>query len=77
MIFFWRNKLDAIPIRCNIALERLPILCVCGNSFNSQHALNCPKGELVITSHNKLRNLTTKILGEVWKNMVVEALLTS
>ena len=77
MIFLWRNKLDAIPIRCNIALERLPILCVCGDSFNSQHALYCPKGELVITSHNKLRNLTTKILGEVWKNMVVEALLTS
>ena len=65
MIFFWKNKWDAIRIRYNIAVERLPILCVCGDSFNSQHALYCTKGKLVITSHNKLRNLTTKILSEV------------
>ena len=38
-------------------------LCVCGDSFNLQHALSCPKGGLVITRHNKLRNLTAEILG--------------
>ena len=54
----------------------LPILCVCGDSFNLQHALSCPKGGLVITRHNELRNLTAEILGEVCKNVVIEPLLT-
>ena len=69
---FW----DAIRIRYSIPLKRLPILCVCGDLFNLQHALSCPKGELVITRHNELKNLTAEILGEVCKNVVVEPLLT-
>ena len=52
-------------------------LCVCGDSFNLQHALSCPEGGLVITRHNKLRRLTTEILGEVCKNVVIEPLLTA
>ena len=76
--FFLEKKaiLDAIPIRYNIPLERLPILCVCGDSFNLQHALSCLKGGAVITRHNKLRNLTGEILNEVCKNVVIEQLLT-
>ena len=54
----------------------LVTLCVCGDSFNLQHALSCPKGGIVITRHNKLRNLTAEILGEVCKNVVIEPLLT-
>ena len=54
----------------------LLILRVCGHSFNLQHALSCPKGGLVITRHNELRNLTAEILGEVCKNVVIKPLLT-
>ena len=54
----------------------LPTLCVCGDSFNLQHVLSCPKGGLVITRHNKLRNLTGEILGEVCKNVGIKPLLT-
>ena len=68
---------DAIKIRYNISLELLPTLCVCGDSFNLQHALSCPKGGLVITRHNELRKLTAEILDEVCKNVVIEPLLTS
>ena len=50
-------------------------LCVFGYLFNLQHAFSCPKGELVVTRHNQLRNLTPEILGEVCKNVVVESLL--
>ena len=51
-------------------------LCVFGDLFNLQHALSCPKGRLVITRHNELRNLTAEILGEVCKNVGIEPLLT-
>ena len=51
-------------------------LCVCGDLFNLQHSLSCPKGGLVITRHKKLRNLTAEILGEVCKNVVIDSLLT-
>ena len=51
-------------------------LCVCGDLFNLQHALSCPKGGLAITRHNELRNLTAEILDEVCKNVAIELLLT-
>ena len=37
---FW----DALQLRYDIPLERLPSNCVCGNYFNIEHALSCHKG---------------------------------
>ena len=50
-------------------------LYVCEDSFNLQHALSCPKGGLVITRHNELRNLAAEIPGKICKNVVIEPLL--
>ena len=44
--------------------------------FNLQLALSCPKGGLVITRHNEMRNLTAEILGKGCKNVVIESSLT-
>ena len=49
-------------------------LCVCVDSLNLQHVLSYPKGGLVITRHNELKNLTAEILGEVSKNVAIEPL---
>ena len=78
MVFFLDKQAfwDAMQIRYNIPLERLPTLYVWGDSFNLQHASSCPKGGLAITRNNKLRGLTAEILGEVCKNVVIESLLT-
>ena len=53
---FW----DAMRIRYNIPLECLLTLFVCGDTFNLQRALSCPKGGLVIARQNELRNLQLK-----------------
>ena len=66
------NLRGAIRIRYNIPLKRLPPLCLCGDSFNLQHALSCSNWGLVITRHKELRNLAAEILGEVCKNVVIE-----
>ena len=69
---FW----DAIRIRYDIPLERLPTTCVCGMSFDIQHAFSCPKGGLVINRHNELRDTTAEILKEVSPVVVIEPSLT-
>ena len=75
--FLEKQTWDAKRMRYNVSLERLPTLCVCGGSFNLQHALSCPKEGLVTTRHNELKNLTAEILGEICKNMVIDPLLAT
>lgn len=69
---FW----DAIRIRYNIPLERMPSSCVCGNTFDIQHALSCPKGGLIINRHNEIRDLTHDILDNICSTVIREPLLT-
>ena len=40
---FW----DAIHIRYDWPLERMPTHCICGASFDVTHALSCKKGGFV------------------------------
>ena len=40
---FW----DALRLRYDILLERLPSNCVYGNSFNIEHSLSCHKGGFI------------------------------
>lgn len=51
---------DAIRIRYNWNLERLPTECVCGEKFDLCHALSCKKGGMVTLRHNELRDITLK-----------------
>ena len=56
---------DALRIRYNWNLPRLPSECVCGDEFNISHALSCKKGGFVTLRHNELRDITAKLLDEV------------
>ena len=78
MFFFLEKQAfwDAIRIRYNISLERLPTLCISEDSYNLQYALSCLKEGSVITRHSKVRSLTAETLGLLCKNVVIEPLLT-
>ena len=69
---FW----DALRLRYDIPLERLPSNCVCGNSFNIEHALACHKGGFISIRHNEIRDLTADLLSQICKDVQVEPVLT-
>ena len=66
---FW----DAIRIRYNWNLERLPTDCICGEKFNLSHALSCKKGGMVTLRHNELRDITATLLKEICHDVRTES----
>ena len=69
---FW----DTIHLRYGIPLRRLPIKCVCNQSFNVEHALTCMKGGFIGIRHNEVRDFTADLLSEVCNDVAIEPLLT-
>lgn len=68
---FW----DAIRIRYNWTLPKLPSECACGAKYTIQHALSCKKGGFVTLRHNEVRDLTGMLLEEVCKDVRKEPML--
>ena len=44
---------DSICISYDKPLRGMPSKCPCGQKFDVTHAINCKRGEYVITRHNK------------------------
>ena len=68
---FW----DALRIRYNWNLPRLPSECVCGNKFDLSHALSCKKGGFISIRHNEIRDITALLLKEVCHDVKKEPML--
>ena len=68
---FW----DALRIRYNWELPKLPSHCACGNKFNLTHALSCKKGGFVSLRHNEIRDITALLLDEVCTDVRKEPML--
>ena len=49
---------NLLSIRYGWRLKRIPSHCVCGNTFNVEHALQCPKTGFVTLRHNHIRKTT-------------------
>ena len=64
---FW----DALYLRYNLKLPRLPEKCVCGNNFDVRHTLS-----FISIRHNEVRDLTAELLTEVCKDIKVGPKLT-
>ena len=69
---FW----DSIFMRYGLQLTRLPIKCVCGNSYNVEHALSCKRRGFIHIRHNEIRDFTAEVLSEICQDVSVEPLLT-
>ena len=67
---FW----DAIYIRYNLPLEKLPSNCVCGLPFTLDHALTCKRGGYIAVRHNDMRDLAANLLSQVCHDVKVEPL---
>ena len=65
---FW----DAMYIRYNIPIDKLPSHCTCGTTFTVEHAMSCKTGGFIAIRHNDIRDLTAKLLSEVGKDVKVE-----
>ena len=66
---------DAIRLRYNWNMPRLPSTCACGSKFSVEHALSCKKGGFVTLRHNELRDITATALSEVCKDVEIEPML--
>ena len=56
---------DALALRYGWIPAHLPSRCACGNNFNVEHALSCPKGGFPTIRHNEIRDITASLLTEV------------
>ena len=63
---------DAINDRYRWQLKRLPLKCVCGANFTSEHAMQCANGGFIHKRHNKIRDAVAKMLNEVACDVRVE-----
>ena len=65
---FW----DALCLRYNTGLRRMPEKCVCGNHYNIKDALSCTKGGFIAMRHNAVRDLTAELLNVVCNDVNIE-----
>ena len=60
-------------IRYGYQLTRLPEKCACGAYFDLQHALSCEKGGFLTLRHNMIREVTARLLNEIFHDVRVES----
>ena len=56
---------DAMALQYGWPLCQTPSHCACGTTFSVDHALSCPKGGFSSLRHNKIKDLTARLLTEV------------
>ena len=72
-----REFKDAVHISYDWQISDVPNVCVCGESFNVDHAMICERGEgdFIIQRHNELRDLEAQMLNLVCHDVEIEPVL--
>ena len=63
---------DSIRLRYNMRLKNLPQKCACEQNFSVDHALSCKKGGFVAQRHDNVKDLLTRCLAKVCRNVESE-----
>ena len=66
---------DALCVRYEWQLERLPSHCACSEALSLNHTLSCSKGAMPSIWHNRIRDLLAWYLTEVCPNVAIELAL--
>ena len=72
---FYLNKQefrDALHLRYGWQLQNVSSHCVCGATFDTNHAMICRHGGLTFLRHNELRDLTADWLSQVCHDVTTE-----
>jgi hypothetical protein len=56
--------IDAVYIRYGWSLPNMPDVCVCGATFDVQHALDCMRGGYRTIQHNEVRDVLASVIKE-------------
>ena len=63
---------DALALRYCLPIKNLPTNCVCGQSFNVEHAMICKTGGFVAQQHDGIRNFFAHTLDSVCRGVGIE-----
>ena len=70
-----REFRDAMKLRYGWEFNDIPTVCICGDLFDTDHALICMRGGYIIQRHNEIRDLEAEILQAVCTDVEVEPVL--
>ena len=70
-----RKIRDGLKLRYDWPFKDNPSKCVCGESFNMDHAMICRRGGFIIQRHNELRDMEAELLNIVCNDVQIEPVL--
>ena len=70
-----REFKDGLKLRYDWPFKDNPSKCVCGESFNTDHAMICRRGGFIIQRHNELRDLEAELLNIVCNDVQIKPVL--
>ena len=70
-----REFFDAVTMRYQWPLKRLPLNCACGKKFELEHANSCNRGGFIIRRHDRVRDMLAEMIDDVAYDVCVEPAL--
>ena len=70
-----REFRDALHLWYDWSIPDKPAVCVCGDNFDTYHAMICKRGDFITMRRNELRDLEAELLNTVFKDVQIEPVL--
>ena len=70
-----REFRDVIKLRYSWEFNDIPMVCICGDLFDADHAMICMRGGYIIQRHNEICDLEAEILQAVCTDVEMEPVL--